>query len=142
MRKILRDLISKENVGALVTADSFKPDIHNEISICFLEVKELRDMLRNVQECSKSVALLIEAGLHHIFEDSAGELLAAVRAVLVWIGSAAGGGLSESENSITCGEVGSGLPGLRLGRLSVLLMGSLGSLSSFSDGSSLLLELP
>ncbi|KAF5287568.1 hypothetical protein FQA39_LY15897 [Lamprigera yunnana] len=47
--------------------DSFKPDIDNEISICFLKVKELRDMLGNVQECSKSEALRIEARLHHIF---------------------------------------------------------------------------
>ncbi|KAF5302569.1 hypothetical protein FQA39_LY10187 [Lamprigera yunnana] len=67
MRKILRGLISKESVGVLVTTDSFKSDIDNEIFICFLKVNELRDMLGNVQEFSESVALRIEARLHHIF---------------------------------------------------------------------------
>ncbi|KAF5272165.1 hypothetical protein FQA39_LY01247 [Lamprigera yunnana] len=38
MRKILRDLIPKENIGVLVAADSIKPDIHNEISICLFNV--------------------------------------------------------------------------------------------------------
>ncbi|KAF5283034.1 hypothetical protein FQA39_LY04905 [Lamprigera yunnana] len=66
MRKILRDLISKENVGVLVTADSFKPDIDNGISICLLKVNELQDMLGKVQEFSELVALRIEARLHHI----------------------------------------------------------------------------
>ncbi|KAF5297782.1 hypothetical protein FQA39_LY11931 [Lamprigera yunnana] len=47
MREILRDLISKENVGVLVN--------------------ELQDMLGNVQEFSEWVALRIEARLHHIF---------------------------------------------------------------------------
>ncbi|KAF5283008.1 hypothetical protein FQA39_LY04879 [Lamprigera yunnana] len=46
MRKILSDLISKENVGVLVN--------------------ELRDISGNVQEFSKTVTLRIEARLHHI----------------------------------------------------------------------------
>ncbi|KAF5301806.1 hypothetical protein FQA39_LY10591 [Lamprigera yunnana] len=69
MRKMLRDFISKENVGVLATTVSFKPDINNEISICLLKDNELRDMLMlgKVQEFSESVAFRIEARLHHIF---------------------------------------------------------------------------
>ncbi|KAF5293090.1 hypothetical protein FQA39_LY13700 [Lamprigera yunnana] len=47
-------------------ADSFKANIDHEISICFLKVNELRDKLGNAQEFSESVALRIEARLHHI----------------------------------------------------------------------------
>ncbi|KAF5288098.1 hypothetical protein FQA39_LY15523 [Lamprigera yunnana] len=65
--KINKDLISKENVGVLITADPFKPNFDNEISICFLNVNELRDKLGNVQEFFQSVALKIEARLYHIF---------------------------------------------------------------------------